>query len=597
MADLSKLDDQVLWNRATQARCENAFRTLLERHEQLVWNVCNRLLRNSSDVEDAFQMAFIALLEHGSAITSNDFRPWLYRVAYNAALRVQSGRLEMDGLSNANSVPEESMDTEVFESIERAEQSQLIDEALDSLPEKYREVLVLHYCCGVARDDIASQLGLTPQTVKARLSRARKALRTRLVRRGLPLSVAAFFLGANAKACVPTNLRESTLQLARSWLVGEPIALNLAQFSDFPKTESGMKSLSVMNSKWTVVGVVAAVALLLVYEAGHASGSSAGPMGDSGFAQQFTERGTEVSVAENKIDTITPAAHFVAKPALTQARTQAVEPQKVLSQPQTQPVPAREPQRQPAQQTLPTGYITQVVNGRPASMAQSQPKFRGLPDGTWKRDTMFGAVSFLVDGSRLQVDFQGSGELGAIRGSLLGEYSVASDGTIFGLFHGVDVDIPGGVEASGELGPIPGMVSDSPFSMRVHTSGNAMVVKKLTIGLGLPMADGIEEYARVGTMIGMYATGTYRSAGQPRQVGQLAPRANVVRQPVSMPRPVTPHYGQPQQGFPTQFQRQPAFQPTGPTYPYPYPAQAPVGNPTVVPSQSPTPASSQTPAA
>lgn len=531
MADLSTLDDRVLWNRATQARCEDAFRALMTRHEDLVWSVCTRLLRHTSDAEDAFQMAFIALLEHGDDVKSSDFRPWLYRVAYRAALRVQSGRLDVDALNDANSVPEDSVDTEVFRSIEQAEQTQLIDEALDSLPEKYREVLVLHYCCGVARDDIASQLGLSPQTVKARLSRARKALRSRLLRRGLSLAIAAALLGSKAQAAVPSALHNSTWQLAQQWLAGEPVGLDLAQFSDFPQTEYGMKSLSGLNAKWTLVGAAALLALFVVYEAGKASGATSAPLGVSDGTNQLPAGATRIAFDEPESKDIVPAAHFVAKPTspepppLAQNRTPAP-----VQRPQTY---ARPPQ-QPA-------YANQMprVQMVADSQVQQQPA-RGLPDGTWKRDNMFGSVSFLVNGNQLQVDFQGKGDLAMINGSLLGEYSVASDGTIYGLFHGLDMNIPPGTDLSdaGELAPLMGMVNDSPFAMRVHTAGGTMVLKKFTVGLGLPPMDGVEEYAGIGAMAGLYFGGTYRLAQPARAVGQLPPRASNAYVP--MPRRTLP---------------------------------------------------------
>ena len=578
MADLATLDDRVLWNRAKQSHCEDAFRALMTRHEDLVWSVCTRLLRNTSDAEDAFQMAFIALLEHGDDIKSSDFRPWLYRVAYRAALRVQSGRLDVDALNDINSVPEDSVHTEVFRSIEQAEQSQLIDEALDSLPEKYREVLVLHYCCGVARDDIAVQLSLTPQTVKARLARARKALRSRLLRRGLSLSIAAVLLGSKAVASTTKELHDKTWQLAQQWLAGEPVGLDLAQFSDFPQKEYGMKSLSGLNAKWTLVGAAALLVLFVAYEAGRASGVTASP-GTADGLNRLPANATQIAFNDDEPADIVPAAHFVAKPAVNEPVTQNTQ------QPAANPTPAVV-QTRPNPPVARRAYPTTMPNTQFAAATQAQqvqPPSRGLPNGVWKRDNMVASISFIVDGNRLQVDFQGKGDAAMIRGSLLGEYSVASDGTVYGLFHGLDLDLPGtDLESAGELFPLMGMVNDSPFAMRVHTAGDAMVVKKFTVGLGMPAMDGVEEYVGMGAMAGMYVTGTYRSAQQPQRVGQLPARTNAY--PSTMPRRAQP-YGY-RAAYPQATLQPPMLNQSGF-----YPAQPATQTMPVYPSQYPTPGS------
>ncbi len=534
MADLSTLDDRVLWTRATQTHCEDAFRTLMKRHEHLVWSVCLRLLARTNDAEDALQMAFIALLEHGDEINSSDFRPWLYRVAYRAALRVQSGRPGVDALADAGSVPEVAVDAEVFRSIERSEESQLIDAALDSLPEKYREVLVLHYCYGVARSDIASQLGLTPQTVKARLSRARKALRSRLMRRGLSLSVAAVLLGSSAEAAVPPTLQDSTWQLAQRWLTGEPVGLDLAQFSDFPQTEYGMKALSGLNAKWTLVGAAAAlVALFVVYEVGRASASPSHQGVSNGTGSRLPADATRLAFHEETTDAATTVSYSANNPAATRLAVQEQTPERA-ARPHSVVDPPERPQPEPPR------YPTETPNTRAISASQMRQPARGLSNGTWKRDSMVGTMSFLVDDNRLQVDFHGKGELAMIRASLLGEYSVASVGTVFGLFHGVDIDLPAGGGAGDieELGPLSGMLSDSPFSMRVHTTGDAMVIKKFTLGVGVPMDDGMKEYATMGAMASVYVTGTYRLNQQPQRVGQLPPRVSYRSVPPSAFRPL-----------------------------------------------------------
>src|SRR5262249_21880295 len=74
---------------------EAAFELLVWRHGPLVVNVCRRLLRSEHDVDDAFQATFAALACKAKTIRKQTTAaPWLYRVAYRAALaaRARSNR-------------------------------------------------------------------------------------------------------------------------------------------------------------------------------------------------------------------------------------------------------------------------------------------------------------------------------------------------------------------------------------------------------------------------------------------------------------------------------------------------------------------------
>ena len=235
MAQISKTTDAELWRQLVEESSESAFRELLARHRTLVWGVCTRVLRGN-DAQDAFQMAFLALLEHGGRIRSPDFGPWLYRVAFRAALRVRASNIDLERMTAADGRVSETVNGDVLQQIEQAEQCQLLEAAVDSLPEKYREVLVLHYGQGLRRDEIARRLNLSVPAVKARLARGREALRTRLLRRGISLSVAAYLWESPLHAAEASPaLLDETWRLVHGSLAGEPVSLAKTQFSDFPK--------------------------------------------------------------------------------------------------------------------------------------------------------------------------------------------------------------------------------------------------------------------------------------------------------------------------------------------------------------------------
>jgi RNA polymerase sigma factor (sigma-70 family) len=71
-------------------RDEAAFSALVRRHGPMVLGVCQRILRNSHDADDAFQATFLVLVQKASAVLNKQaLASWLYTVAHRSALEVQ----------------------------------------------------------------------------------------------------------------------------------------------------------------------------------------------------------------------------------------------------------------------------------------------------------------------------------------------------------------------------------------------------------------------------------------------------------------------------------------------------------------------------
>jgi RNA polymerase sigma factor (sigma-70 family) len=254
-----EVTDRDLLERFRAAGDEAAFAALVGRHGPMVLRLCQRILRDPHDAEDAFQATFLVLgLKAGSLRAWESLGGWLHQVAYRTAQKVKiaaARRRKYDGRAEVASVADPLTQITVQEAHE------LLDKELVRLPDKFRVPLVLCYLEGLTRDEAAQRLGWSPSILKSRLEQARDRLRARLQGRGLGLSgalVAALVAeGTAAPAGVPCALLVETARAAvRSAAGALPASGVPARVSEV--AEGVMKAMSMTRFK------SATVALLLV---------------------------------------------------------------------------------------------------------------------------------------------------------------------------------------------------------------------------------------------------------------------------------------------------------------------------------------------
>lgn len=154
-----------------------AFAQLVHHYRRLVYSVCNRVLENPHDADDAFQATFLvfarkaASIRHGQAIST-----WLYRVAHRTACmarsQIASRQSRESSLTNQEPVPVYSSDTLTDQQGSTLLRS-VIDDEVSRLPRKYQAPVVLCYLQGKTAAEAAAELGWHKGTVFGRLSRAR----------------------------------------------------------------------------------------------------------------------------------------------------------------------------------------------------------------------------------------------------------------------------------------------------------------------------------------------------------------------------------------------------------------------------------------
>lgn len=166
-------------------RCKNgdeaAWNQLVETTYRDVYTLCLRILRDPNDAAEATQEAFLKVWRNLASFRGDAaFETWLYRVASNAALSKHRSRKRRQ--SHETGVEDEALSAFAASgSVEATAGARLdlreLERALGSLPEHYREAVVLRDVYGLSMAEIAKQMKISETAVKVRIHRARKKLK------------------------------------------------------------------------------------------------------------------------------------------------------------------------------------------------------------------------------------------------------------------------------------------------------------------------------------------------------------------------------------------------------------------------------------
>jgi len=182
--------DHDLLERIRKDKDMDAFEELMTKYQDKVWRLARGITRYDADAEDVLQDVFLTVFRKLDTFEGrSSFSSWLYRIAANASymkLRTKKGsqayapeeiaplleKNEQDrGFSWALG-PEEAQGSK--------EAVEVINGAIEKLPEEYRTVLVLRDVEEFNNREVGDMLGLTTAAVKSRLHRARLFLRKEL---------------------------------------------------------------------------------------------------------------------------------------------------------------------------------------------------------------------------------------------------------------------------------------------------------------------------------------------------------------------------------------------------------------------------------
>ena len=168
---------------------QELFGEIVGRYQGRLVNYLYRLLRSTQEAEDLAQEVFFKIYQ---ALDRFDpkykFSTWLFRVAQNAAIdKIRKRRLKVVSMDRPGSGGEDlgtwefpSHDPSPYGDLRNLERGEAIQDAIESLPWDYRELIVLRHFGELSYDEIAKLKKMPLGTVKNKLFRGRQMMKDKL---------------------------------------------------------------------------------------------------------------------------------------------------------------------------------------------------------------------------------------------------------------------------------------------------------------------------------------------------------------------------------------------------------------------------------
>jgi RNA polymerase sigma-70 factor (ECF subfamily) len=169
-------------------RCQRgdtlAIEALIRRYQNYVFRLCVLVMRNEQDAEDMTQETFMRAcraLPRFEIREGTSFEAWLYRIAVNCC-RSRMRRKWYQVLPWPDPAPQiiAPPEGQPDRMVEQGEWRDEIVDAIHSLGEKHRLVVILRYYAGLSNEEIAQTLRIPSGTVRSRLHTARQRLKALL---------------------------------------------------------------------------------------------------------------------------------------------------------------------------------------------------------------------------------------------------------------------------------------------------------------------------------------------------------------------------------------------------------------------------------
>jgi len=182
-------------------RDEAAIRSIMQSNNRRLFRLARGILRNDSEAEDVVQETYVRAFTHLDQFRGDSsLSTWLSRIAMNEALgRLRGQRANVE----LTSLPQPTLEAQIIQfplaastdpekTMAQREIQQVVEHAIDEIPEPFRLVFITRVIEGMNVEETAEILGLKPETVKTRLHRARAMLRENVENKIGPVVMEAF---------------------------------------------------------------------------------------------------------------------------------------------------------------------------------------------------------------------------------------------------------------------------------------------------------------------------------------------------------------------------------------------------------------------
>jgi len=186
---LSSLPDEQLMETVVRGS-EAAFATIVDRYRGRIINLVSRFINDRERAAEISQEVFLRVFVHRERYRpSGKFSTWIYTIAVNLAKNEIRRRVRARGVVSLDGLLEVTGDSSRFladhgprpdRRLRQREVQEWVDRALQTLPEKYREVIILRDIQQLSYEEIEEVLNIPGGTVRSRINRARTALQEQL---------------------------------------------------------------------------------------------------------------------------------------------------------------------------------------------------------------------------------------------------------------------------------------------------------------------------------------------------------------------------------------------------------------------------------
>lgn len=164
-----------------------AYSILVDRYKNMIYDLCYKYTYDYTEAQDLSQEIFLKVYKKLDSFKySSSFSTWLYRVGVNTCIdwtrknKKNSSIVSIDEDEYIDRLPSQGPNPE--EAVVSGERLELLRNAIQSLPEKYKTVVILYNYKNLSCSEISDILGIPVKTIETRLYRAKKALRDKLLK-------------------------------------------------------------------------------------------------------------------------------------------------------------------------------------------------------------------------------------------------------------------------------------------------------------------------------------------------------------------------------------------------------------------------------